>query len=114
MGRVARTPAPIGRTFRCSEEEHARIVELAKAAGTNVSRYMVACALLEDDGPAGQRLILTAKEQRALAEQAGRLDACVQALREPQAGGGFSILEGVRFLLRARRRRHARAAGVRA
>ncbi|MCY3855518.1 MAG: hypothetical protein OXF78_04405 [Rhodospirillales bacterium] len=108
-GRVARPPAPRGRTFRCTAGEHAQIVELAAAAGTSVSRYLIACALQDDEAAAQQRLALTPDEQRTLVRQVGRLDALVQGLERPMPGSDLPVLDGVRLLMQVRRRRSRRA-----
>ena len=107
-GRVARPPVPRGRTFRCTAGEHAQIVELAATAGTSVSRYLIACALQDVESPARQPLVLAADEQRALVRQAARLDTLVAELEQPMPGSDLSVLDGVRLLMRVRRRRSRR------
>ena len=98
------------RTYRCTGEEQAEIVERARAAAMPVSRYLVACALREDDPPAGSAPATAAAEQRELLAVVRRLDASLRALDEPVPGAGWSMLEALALLLRVHRR-HGRRGG---
>ena len=84
------------RTVYATPAQWAGIGERAQAAGMNVSRFLVACCLHDDEagerppareGEAGtERLALSEVEQRALHEAARRMDACCRAVLEPMPG----------------------------
>ena len=91
------------RTYRCTAEEHATILELARVARMKVSGYLIACALNEG-GPAGESLrVAPHEERRALLDRVRRIDECLGTLAKPLPGTDWSMFDGLAFLGRARR-----------
>ena len=71
------------RTYRCTAEEHATILELARAARMKVSGYLIACALNEGS-PAGESLrVASEDERRPLLDRVRRIDECLGTLAKP-------------------------------
>ena len=102
------------RTVDATPAQWAGIGECAQVAGMNVSRFLVACCLHDDEAgetpPAreaaagAERLALSEVEQRALHGAARRMDACCRAVLEPMPRASMSVLEALDFVQRGHER----------
>ena len=75
----------------------------ARAAGMDVSPFLIACALHEAGSGEGAREgapALSEAEQRLLLEQVGRLDLCSRALLGPVPGLDIGVWEALGLLAR--------------
>ena len=103
------------RTFRCTAEEHAAIVARAATVKMGVSGFLMASALHASDRTVATTPDEVLDARQELIERVRRVDACLQALAAPVPGVGWSMLEAMAFLMRARRWHGAppgRAAGA--
>ena len=92
------------RTLYCTPLEKATIQAAAAKLGDPVSRFVIASGLRHaaalGQEPAGEALVLSGGEQRALVEGMERLTALDTALREPLPGVGVTALEALAFVHR--------------
>ena len=82
-------------SISCKPSEWEAIKARAKAFNMSTSRFIIRCALDENDD---QRLGLPENEQRALAESVERLAAGVGALLAPLPGSDVTLHEALAFL----------------
>ncbi len=96
------------RTYRCTAEEHAALVERAASAGIPVSGFLMASAQYDPDGVVATMPDGVLDVLQELVERVRRVDACLQTLAAPVPGIGWSMLGAVEFLMRTRRWHAAR------
>ena len=89
------------RSVYCTRVEWAEIREHAQAAGLPVSRYLVSCAL-QDEEPETQpgglfdhSLALSEQEQRTLYERVELLERCSRVMLEKVPGTDISAFEAI-------------------
>ena len=102
------------RTVYATPAQWAGIGERAQAAGMNVSRFIVACCLHDDEagetrpareaGAGAEGLALSEVEQREVHEAARRMDTSCRAVLEPIPGASMSVLEALDFVQRCHER----------
>lgn len=85
----------------CPPGEWEAIRKRADAAGMKISRFVVACAL--DDEEDSPQLVLTGEEQRDLYHRTNLLLLAVQDLLAPFPGTGVTPRQAMEFLYRSAR-----------
>lgn len=101
--RAKRSSGSRQRSVYCTRVEWAAIREQAQAASLPVSRYLVACAL-QDEQPGTQpgglfdhSLALSEEEQRTLYERVEVLERCSRAMLQKVPGTDISVFEAIAF-----------------
>ena len=89
----------------CRPSDWAEIDRRAKAAKMPISRFMVACALEDEDD---MRLVLSESEQRDLLNRVNRTLLLLEELMEPLPGSDVTAMEALSFLYLAAREFQAR------
>ena len=82
-------------SISCKPSEWKVMQARAKASNMSTSRFIIRCALVENDD---RRSGLSEDEQRALAEGGERLAAGVETLLAPLPGSGVTLHEALAFL----------------
>lgn len=84
----------------CRPSDWAEIGRQAKEADMPISRFMVACALEDEDD---MRLVLSESEQRDLLNRVNRTLLLLEDLMEPLPGSDVTAMEALSFLYLAAR-----------